>query len=112
MSCCRWTMPLGRPVEPDEYIQNAISLRSVSASASSVGKPRSHDSAINALATACPSAAGKRERCTIAAGEIVEEDAAGTVGLRDRKADLAAAGAVPRYLVRTFTRHDLLLAAS
>ena len=28
-------MPLGRPVEPDEYIQNAISLRFVSASASS-----------------------------------------------------------------------------
>ncbi len=25
-------MPLGRPVEPDEYIQNAISLRCVSAS--------------------------------------------------------------------------------
>ena len=38
MSCCRWTMPLGRPVEPDEYIQNAISLRWVSASASSAGK--------------------------------------------------------------------------
>ncbi len=28
-------MPLGRPVEPEEYIQNAISLRCVGASASS-----------------------------------------------------------------------------
>ncbi len=38
-------MPLGRPVEPEEYIQNAMSLRPVSASASSLEKPFSHVSA-------------------------------------------------------------------
>src|SRR5258708_743077 len=53
MSCCRWTMPLGRPVEPDEYIQNAISLRCVSASASSLAKPSSHGSAAIAFGAAC-----------------------------------------------------------
>ena len=31
-------MPLGRPVEPDEYIQNAMSSRWVSASGRSVGE--------------------------------------------------------------------------
>ena len=38
MSCCRCTMPLGRPVEPDEYIQNAISSRWCRLPARSVGK--------------------------------------------------------------------------
>ena len=50
-------MPLGRPVEPDEYIQNAMSLRWVSASMNSSGKPASQDSAINAVWTAWPEAA-------------------------------------------------------
>ena len=45
-------MPLGRPVEPDEYIQSAISLRSVSASASSVGKAGQPRSAAITLGTA------------------------------------------------------------
>src|SRR5436309_13550758 len=46
-------MPLGLPVEPDEYIQNAISLRSVSASASSAGKVCSHASAAMTSGAAC-----------------------------------------------------------
>src|SRR5215213_9656803 len=35
MSCCRWTHPLGRPVLPEEYSQNAGASRLVG-SASSV----------------------------------------------------------------------------
>ena len=38
-------MPLGRPVVPDEYIQNAMSSRPVSASASRFGKSPSHGTA-------------------------------------------------------------------
>src|SRR5262249_60579527 len=33
MSCCRCTIPFGLPVEPEEYIQNAMSSRCVSAGA-------------------------------------------------------------------------------
>ena len=40
-------MPLGRPVEPDEYIQNAMSSGPVSAGGSSCGSPSTNaDSAI------------------------------------------------------------------
>src|SRR5438105_2426863 len=90
MSCCRWTMPLGRPVEPDEYIQNAISLRWVSVSARSpaklgVGPPASRSDDRRPLAAAM--------------GEIVEQDAAGVVGLRNRKTDFQGARAVRRHLV-------------
>ena len=41
MSCCRCTIPLGRPVEPEEYIQKAMSLRSVPAGASLSENPAS-----------------------------------------------------------------------
>jgi hypothetical protein len=33
MSWCRWTAPLGKPVEPDEYCQYAGSSREVGAAA-------------------------------------------------------------------------------
>src|SRR6185436_12997579 len=46
-------MPLGRPVEPDEYIQNAISLRWVPASGKSAVKPPSQASAAIVFGTAC-----------------------------------------------------------
>src|ERR1700730_14747423 len=52
MSCCRCTMPSGRPVEHDEYIQNAISLRWVSASASSAARPFNHESAASVFGAA------------------------------------------------------------
>ena len=45
-------MPLGRPVEPEEYIQNAISLRWVSASASSAGNCVSQPAAAIAFGAA------------------------------------------------------------
>ncbi len=45
MSCCRCTMPFGRPVEPDEYIQNAMSSRWVSAGGSRPVGRASHSSA-------------------------------------------------------------------
>ncbi|MGY4381694.1 hypothetical protein ACVWZ3_009333 [Bradyrhizobium sp. i1.3.6] len=45
-------MPLGRPVEPEEYIQNAISSRWVSASASSAGNCASQPGAAIAAGAA------------------------------------------------------------
>ena len=45
MSCCRCTMPFGRPVDPDEYIQNAMSSRWVSAGGSRPVGRASHSSA-------------------------------------------------------------------
>ena len=50
-------MPLGRPVEPDEYIQNAMSSRWVSASGRSVENPCSHCCAMKVFGTACSPAA-------------------------------------------------------
>src|SRR5258708_30894318 len=44
--------------------------------------------------TARPARAGERKAVAAAAGKIVEQDAAGVVLLRDRKADLQRAGAV------------------
>src|SRR3954471_22930627 len=45
MSCCRWTTPFGRPVEPEEYIQKAMSLRCVSAADSRSENIESHERA-------------------------------------------------------------------
>src|SRR5205809_160260 len=108
-------MPLGRPVDPDEYIQNAISSRSVSACGRSAEKRRrigwgiieEHQDAVAALEaqrnqTMPPTAglgaqlaigvlakrAGQREAVGPAFAEIIEQDAASVVLLRDRKADL------------------------
>ena len=48
-------MPLGRPVEPDEYIQNAMSSGPVSAGASSSGSPSTNpDSGITFEAALVP----------------------------------------------------------
>ena len=55
-------MPLGRPVEPEEYIQNAISSRWVSASASSAAKPFSHG------------VSRKRLRRSVVADRAVDDD--------------------------------------
>ena len=50
MSCCRCTIPFGLPVEPEEYIQNAMSSRCVSAGASLPGARASH-SALDSMRT-------------------------------------------------------------
>ena len=48
-------MPLGRPVDPDEYIQNAMSSGPVSATSNSSGSPSTNaDSAITSEPASVP----------------------------------------------------------
>ena len=74
MSCCRCTMPFGRPVDPDEYIQNAMSSRWVSAGGSRPAGRASHSSADcvatgpDAVAAPFTTTSGLQVRCATRLG--------------------------------------------
>ena len=78
-------MPLGRPVEPDEYIQNAMSSGPVSAQASSSGSPSTNaDSGIAPEAASEPFTMTTRSTfvpCSAFASKLDASDASQTASV-------------------------------
>ena len=102
-------MPLGLPVEPEEYIQNAISSRWVSAGTSVFEKFGSHDGALMVRTAGDPGALAGAVRNEVRA---LNKDVSlsGVQTMTEQIADQLAADRVVAVLLSVFGASALLLA--